>query len=214
MRRLNLHYAYDTPTPRPKYTHFTPTGASRLDRIYITEHLRKNKHGVETVPAAFTDHLALIIRLSLESQSTRHGPGYWKMNASLLHETNFLLRLRAEWEQWRTHQKYHPNCVIWWDRYAKRRIRLTFQREGSDRSRDHANMEYFYYIAIHQALNAPIDHAKKATTLKQLKSKVTRLHSHQQQRVLLDNDDSDGLIGEEVSLHHHITSQNGRKHER
>ena len=54
-------------------------------------------------------------------------------------------------------------------------------------------------------MNAPTDPAKKATTLKQLKAKITRLHSHQQQRILLDNGDSDGLTGEEVSLHHHIT---------
>jgi exonuclease III len=31
---FSLHDAYNTPTPRPNYTHFTPTGASRLDRIY------------------------------------------------------------------------------------------------------------------------------------------------------------------------------------
>ena len=132
------------------------------------------------------------------------------MNASLLHETDFLLRPRAEWEQWRTHEKYHPNCVLWWDRYAKRMIWLTFQREGSERRRDHANMEHFYYTAIHQALNATIDHAKKATIPKHLKAKVTRLHSHQQ-RILLDNCDSDGLIGEEVSLHHHISAQKRKK---
>jgi endonuclease/exonuclease/phosphatase family metal-dependent hydrolase len=76
VRGFSLHDAYNTPTPRPNYTHFTPTGASRLDRIYITEHPRKNKHGVETMPAAFTDHLAVIIRLSLQSQSTRYCPSY------------------------------------------------------------------------------------------------------------------------------------------
>jgi hypothetical protein len=60
-------------------------------------------------------------------------------------------------------------------------------------------------------LNAPIDHAKKATTLKHLKAKITRLHSQQQQRILLDNDVSDGLIGEEVSLHQHITALKRKK---
>ena len=38
--------------------------------------------------------------------------------------------------------------------------RLTFQREGSERRRDHANMEHFYYTAIYQALNTPTEHAK------------------------------------------------------
>ena len=61
-------------------------------------------------------------------------------------------------------------------------------------------------------MNAPIDPAKKATTLKQLKAKIRRLHSHQQQqRILLDNSDSDGLTGEEISLHHHITALKRKK---
>jgi hypothetical protein len=195
VKGFSLYDAYDTPTPRPNYTLFTPTGASRLDRIYITEHLRKKKHRVEMMPAAFTDHLAVIIRLSLDSQSTRHGPSYWKMNASLLHETDFLHRLRVEWELWKTHEKYHPNRILWWDRYAKGMIRLTFQREGSERRRDHANMEHFYYTVTYQALKASINHAKKTTNMKHLKTKITRLHSYQQQRILLDNNDSDGLMG-------------------
>jgi hypothetical protein len=133
------------------------------------------------------------------------------MNASLLYETDFLLRLGAEWEQWRTHEKYHPNWVLWWDRYVKRMIRLTFQHDSSERRRDHADMEHFYYTAIYQALNAPNDHAKKATTLQHLMAKITRLHSQQQQWILLDNGDSDGLIAEEVSLHHHITALKQKK---
>jgi arginine deiminase len=72
-------------------------------------------------------------------------------------------------------------------------------------------MEHFYYTAIYQALNAPNDHAKKMTTLKHLKAKITRLHSQQQQWILLDNGDSDRLIGEEVSLHHHITALKQKK---
>jgi hypothetical protein len=67
----------------------------------------------------------------------------------------------VEWEQWKTHEKYHPNRILWWDRYAKRMIRLTFQREGSERRRGHANMEHFYYTVIYQALKAPINQAKK-----------------------------------------------------
>jgi hypothetical protein len=72
-------------------------------------------------------------------------------------------------------------------------------------------MEHFYYTVIYQALKAPNNHAKKATILKHLKAKITRLHSHHQQRILLDNDDSDGLMGEEVSLHQHITALKRKK---
>jgi len=39
------------------YTHYSRQGASRLDRIYATRNLSDRKKGVETVVAAFTDHL-------------------------------------------------------------------------------------------------------------------------------------------------------------
>jgi len=51
---------------------------------------------------------------------------------------------------------------------------------------------------------------KKGDNSKTPKGKVTSFHRHQQ-RILLDNGDSDGLIGEEVSLHHHITALKWKK---
>jgi exonuclease III len=40
---LNLKDVWKTSHMRPTFTHYTPTGASRLDRIYVTENLRKKK---------------------------------------------------------------------------------------------------------------------------------------------------------------------------
>jgi len=42
------------------YTHYTPTGASRIDRIYTSHEMFAMKIDVETVAAAFTDHLAVV----------------------------------------------------------------------------------------------------------------------------------------------------------
>ena len=53
---------------RPIYTHYTSAGASRIDRVYVMENLRKNKQGVETVAAPFTDHLAVILRSIFDTQ--------------------------------------------------------------------------------------------------------------------------------------------------
>ena len=47
------------------YTHYTPMNAARLDRIYGTENIRKHKHGVETIAAAFTVHLEVFFRVKL-----------------------------------------------------------------------------------------------------------------------------------------------------
>ena len=47
------------------YTHYTNFGASRIDRICITEPLINQKQGVETVAAVFSDYFAVILRLKL-----------------------------------------------------------------------------------------------------------------------------------------------------
>jgi hypothetical protein len=50
-------------------------------------------------------------------------------------------------------------------------IQLTSQREGAERRRDRIAMENFYYSAIYQVLQAPVNHLQKATALKRLKAK-------------------------------------------
>jgi hypothetical protein len=69
-------------------------GANRLDRIYTTWNLSSRKISGETVAAAFTDYLALII---IGYPPPRCGRGCWKMNVSLLEETVLKEKLRQQW---------------------------------------------------------------------------------------------------------------------
>jgi len=93
------------------FTHYTPQGASRLDRIYINHNLTPRKLGVETVVAAFTDHLALLLRLSLD-------PPYRHIEEVAGGEISFQLLLQNHWKRWKAHKKYYPNSVLWWERYV------------------------------------------------------------------------------------------------
>ena len=83
-------------------------------------------------------------------------------------------------------------------------ITLTFQREGAERRRDRGSLENFYYKAIYQALQTPDNYAQKATESKGLKAKVIRLHSAQRYGILLDNGETDRMLGEDLSIHHFI----------
>ena len=40
--------------------------ASRIDRMYTTKEMSDKKTGVETVAAAFTDHLSMVMQLSVD----------------------------------------------------------------------------------------------------------------------------------------------------
>jgi hypothetical protein len=60
-------------------------------------------------------------------------------------------------------------------------IKLTFTWEGAARKLDRRELQNVYYDAIYGLLQTPIEHSAKATNLKELKAKITRLH-HEQQR--------------------------------
>ena len=96
--------ARDTSISRSIYTHYTPTGASRIDRIYVTRNNLSKNQVVEKVPAAFTDHLAVVIRLAIDTPLTLRGRGYWRMNLSLLSDTNFRSTIQTQWAKWKTHK--------------------------------------------------------------------------------------------------------------
>jgi len=81
---LGLIDAWITATSRRMYTHYTTTGASRIDRIYATRNIMSKKLGVETVAAAFTYHHTVILRLTISAPLTKRGRGYWRMNVAIM----------------------------------------------------------------------------------------------------------------------------------
>jgi exonuclease III len=98
-RGLNLTDAWSTNNRKKIYTHYTPTGASRLDRFYITNNIHKNKKHIETVAAAFTDHFAVILHMTTDIQQRPRGKNQWKMNVALLKNTTFQEALKEKWVQ-------------------------------------------------------------------------------------------------------------------
>ena len=71
-----------------------------------------------------------------------------KMNVSLLEDITFFDSLMLLWRKLKQNIKYYPKTLLWWNCYANKRIRQTFQREVATRNRDRKVMEDFYFSAI------------------------------------------------------------------
>jgi len=109
--------------------------------------------------------------------------------------------------------KYYPNVVLWWNRYVKKRIRQTFQREGASRNRDRKDMEDFYYTAIYHALQCPPAAENPAIAIRCLKAKIFRLQSKNMRGVLMDIDDNGAAPNEDITTYQYIRSRRRSKHE-
>ena len=174
---LGLVDVWDVNQGRMIYTHYTAQDASRLDSIYISRQLLKSKQGLESLTAAYTDHLAVMLRVSFSAPFTTRGKGYWRMNPTYMDDQHFLQTLRQQWEMWKKNAHHYPSRVMWWCRLVKRRIRHLFSRAGVERCRERAIMENFYYSTMYDVLQDKRDSGDKALALKSLKEKIIRLNS-------------------------------------
>jgi hypothetical protein len=63
---LALQDTWNQNPSRPTYTYHSSNGASRIDRFYVFTDLQKQKTGIEIIPAAFTDHHAVALRITID----------------------------------------------------------------------------------------------------------------------------------------------------
>ena len=173
----------------------------------MTKGLRRNKQGVETIAVAFTDHLAVYLRVNLAFPFIHRGRGRWRMNVSYLSDRDFQGKVPVAWAEWKRHVHRYPDMVNWWVHYVKRKIRALFTKEGTDRNYDRVTMENFYYAAIYDLLRDPGHDASKLTALRGLKAKIVRLNSSHRKRLLVDTSDQDRIAGEVPSLYHLIKTR-------
>jgi len=108
---LRLKDAWDAETNPHVYTHYTQAAAARIDRIFMSEDLLYNKQGAETIAAAFTDHLALLIRMKLATPIILTERGRWCMNTSLLKDAPFRRKVREAWNEWTKHINRYPDVM-------------------------------------------------------------------------------------------------------
>jgi hypothetical protein len=157
---------------------------------------------VETIAAAFTDHLVVVLRLAIEKPIPSAGKSYWRMNVSYLHDKTFREDFTTRWEQWKKHKKFYRNSVLWWGRYVKRMVRQLFTSEGTNRRRDRQSLENFYYDAIYNILQDATLTDTTYVRLKKLKAKIVRLHREPTQRLFLHTEDQDKCEDETPSLYY------------
>jgi exonuclease III len=211
VRGLDLTDVWETISTRAIYTHYTPHGAARLDRMYVSPNMKNRNTDVETVMAAFIDHLPVCLRLTLDAPIQRRGRGRWKMNVSLLDYTTFNDQVQQEWLQWRQQERKYLDTVTWWVNYAKRKIRFMFNNEGKERVRTERMNEHFYYTCTYDVLQDPIQHREKVAKLNHLEAKIVKLHNNRLQAINIDTHEPTKFQGESPSLFHLLQMRKRRE---
>jgi hypothetical protein len=99
--------------------------------------------------------------MALDGISMLQKDRVWRMNTTLLEESSFREISKEQWGKWQKNIRYYTNKVMWWDKYLKRKIQQTFQREGAERNCDRRELETRYYDMIYRVIRDQSPQAEK-----------------------------------------------------
>ena len=198
---LRLKDTWNQEPARPVYTHYSPLGATRIDRFYISQDVLVRKTGIHIVPTAFTDHQAVVLRLQIPTGDRRPRTGRWKMNPDLIKGTPFTDAIKVEWEKWKRSKGFYTDTGSWWERQVKPNIRRLARRVETEKHRMHKLMENHLYECLYDIIQANIPEAEKYSHLQKYKAKIVRLNARKREHLLLDTHPYDRLDDENPSLY-------------
>ena len=180
VRGLALSDAWSQKHKRPAYTHFSHTAATGIDSIYITQYLLLQKTGIEFLPAAFTDHNAVVLQLSKPTVLTCWRRGRWKMGSLLATDPAIKDKIRCAWAKWERSKHYYSDELMWWERRVKPQLQRLLRQEEAERRANYRNMNNHLYECFYDVLRCNGTARDELLTLQRYKAKLVRLHAERQ----------------------------------
>ena len=120
---LDLHDIWRVKNPTKRsytWSQSSPLIFSRLDYWLISNSLSDNVCQVDMISAIKTDHSAIVIELQ-DVEDKVKGPGFWKLNCSLLNDTEYVNELNLLLPTWLQEGKQDlgdPRSVWDWVKYS------------------------------------------------------------------------------------------------
>jgi hypothetical protein len=199
---LALRDAWEINPSSHAYTHYSSTSATRIDRIYLSHKLYPNKTSIVTIPAAFTDHLAVVLRMTVETPLFIRGRGIWKLNTAIAATAETKHKLHQQWNKWSRLKRCYPNVNMWWELLVKKKIRHFYKQEELERNRDYVLLENHYYECIYDIIAQNSPHEEKLPRLNRLKAKIAKMHSAWLQTMTLDTQETNRMDDAHPTIYH------------
>ena len=113
----------------------------RLLRL-ISNNLEDSVSVTNIIPAIKTDHAAISLDFNI-SQNHIKGPGYWKMNCSLLDDDNYQREVMAKMPVWLAEGRFYlpdHRCIWDWIKYNLRAHVVQISKRKAKKKKDKENI--------------------------------------------------------------------------
>ena len=133
---FNLHDIWRVKNPNLKsftWSQKSPFIFCRLDYWLISDALFDMVKGIDIVPSIKTDHSAISLHFK-DLENVSRGPGFWKMNQSLLKDNAFVETMQEKLVTWKEEGNEFSDKRVAWD-WVKYNVRLFCIQESKSRAK-------------------------------------------------------------------------------
>ena len=104
----------------------------RLDYIFVSNNLQESVIQIEIIPSVLSDHSTVILKLR-PLLGVKRGPGYWKLNNSLVNDKLFVSQTNSKLEDYFHKTMEISNPVIRWDflKFKMRQFCMSYSKQKS-----------------------------------------------------------------------------------
>jgi exonuclease III len=114
LETLDLNDAWRTLNPLSRrYTWHSRGRSSRLDYFFVSDHLLNTITDYKILPGLHSDHS--ILKITLQSDFTTRGRGYWKFNSILLHDPEYVSNIKKLIEESKKEQNNIEDKGLAWE---------------------------------------------------------------------------------------------------
>ncbi len=168
-----------------RYTWHSRGKASRLDYLFISEELYNNVMECDILPGVLSDHSILMVELQENDNVENRGKGFWKFNNTLLHDIEFVKRLKEILLKYRKEYEHLLDKGLVWE-LVKFQIKMfTIQYCSKKRKEEQnykANLEKrFIELAVIVDRNPDTDNLQEYTTTKNELDQIAKKKKQQTQ---------------------------------
>ena len=211
VRGYDLLDVWNAGPTRGVYTHYSRSGATRIDRIYVTQNIYDNKDGVEVLTPAMSDHLAVILRVKWDRPRIDRGKGSWRMDISLLNDKVNRNQLRDRWMRWKANRRWYPDTVAWWTKSVKHQLRKYWLHVCAEAKREDREMENFLYSCLYDILQTPQARAGNIGAMNRITAKIVDLHRKRMEGIKRGGEGSEVWLEEKASIYNIIRQKQRRE---
>lgn len=133
---------------RTHYTCVGPVSSSRIDRFYISASARQCVRSYDTIPVSFSNHHAVLLRLTGLPRAQVFGRSYWKLNCTHLYNADVYNTFCNSWNSWKTRISKYCSISEWWSLFAKPSIQRFFRQVSFNVTRERRSTLEFYYRVL------------------------------------------------------------------